>query len=213
MKRIGLLFLSIMLLIGNVAAQDVMVVTKKDGTKTTFNINSVQDISFINSEDINISISEIVPTSTTSFLVKYSIATVGKINESGVCYGSEVTADAFKTVGTAENGEGSVEINGREFNKIIYLRAYANIDGKLYYSDIITHTTSEMYPVAKMVDLGLSVKWASHDLGAINEENAGLHLPWGDVTGSAQNSATYPNINITKEILNENRNINNAINT
>lgn len=198
MKRIGLLFLSIMLLIGNVAAQDVMVVTKKDGTKTTFNINSVQDISFINSEDINISISEIVPTSTISFLVKYSIATVGKINECGICYGQDETANANKITGTIENGEGSVEIDGKDYNMKYYLRAYANIDGELYYSDIIQYTTSTEFPVAEMVDLGLSVKWASHNLGAVNEESTGSHLPWGDVTGDAYNYSTYPsNLNIT----------------
>ena len=32
MKRIGLLFVSLLLIIGNVSAQDIMVVTKKDGT-------------------------------------------------------------------------------------------------------------------------------------------------------------------------------------
>lgn len=202
MKRIGLLFLSIMLLIGNVAAQDVMVVTKKNGTKTTFNINSVQDISFINSEDINISINEIVPTSTTSFLVKYSIATVGKINECGICYGLDETADANKITGTIENGEGSVEIDGRDFCTTIYLRAYAYIDGELYYSDIISHTTSTRFPTAKMVDLGLSVKWASHNLGAVNEENFGLYLPWGDVSGDANSSSSYPSgLNITQSCI------------
>lgn len=202
MKRIGLLFLSIMLLIGNVAAQDVMVVTKKDGTKTTFNINSVQDISFIKSEDINISISEIVPTSTTSFLVKYSIATVGKINECGICYGLDETADANKITGTIENGEGSVEIDGRDFCTTIYLRAYANIDGELYYSDIISHTTSTRFPTAKIIDLGLSVKWANHNLGAVNEEDFGSYLPWGDVSGNAYSSSSYPSgLNITQSCI------------
>ena len=36
MKRIGLMLVALMLLIGNAVAQDVMVVTKKDGTKTIF---------------------------------------------------------------------------------------------------------------------------------------------------------------------------------
>lgn len=198
MKRIGLMFVGLMLLIGNVVAQDVMVVTKKDGTKTTFNIGSVQDISFISSEDIDISINEIVPTSTTSFIVKYSVSTVGKINECGVCYGLDATADANKIVGTCEDGEGAIEIEGLNFSTTYHLRAYANIDGELYYSDILPHTTPTKYPTAELVDLGLSVKWASHDLGAVNENNVGLHLPWGDVTGEAYNASTYPSdLNIT----------------
>lgn len=192
MKRIGLILVALMLLIGNAVAQDVMVVTKKDGTKTMFNVGTVQDITFISSEEIDISINEIVPTSTTSFIVKYSVSTVGKINEVGVCYGKESTANANKIAGTIENGEGSVELEELGLSTTYYLRAYANIDGELYYSDILAYTTSEKYPVAKMVDLGLSVKWASHDLGAISEENIGLHLPWGDVTGNAYSASTYP---------------------
>ena len=192
MKRIGLMLVALMLLIGNAVAQDVMVVTKKDGTKTMFNVGTVQDITFISSEEIDISINEIVPTSTTSFIVKYSVSTVGKINEVGVCYVKESTANANKIAGTIENGEGSVEIDGRVYSTTIYLKAYANIDGELYYSDILAYATSEKYPVAKMVDLGLSVKWASHDLGAISEENIGLHLPWPPGRRAPQTLAAPP---------------------
>ena len=73
MKRIGLLFVSLLLIIGNVSAQDIMVVTKKDGTKTTFSIGSVHEVTFISSEDIDVSVNEIIPTSTTSFIVSVSI--------------------------------------------------------------------------------------------------------------------------------------------
>ena len=66
MKRIGLLFVSLLLIIGNVSAQDIMVVTKKDGTKTTFSVGSVHEVTFISSEDIDVSVNEIIPTSTTS---------------------------------------------------------------------------------------------------------------------------------------------------
>ena len=33
------------------------------------------------------------------------------------------------------------------------------------------------------VDLGLSVKWASFNIGASSEEEKGLLLGWGDITG------------------------------
>lgn len=197
MKRIGLLFVSLLLLIGNVSAQDIMVVTKKDGTKTTFSIGSVHEVTFISSEDIDVSVNEIIPTSTTSFIVNYSVSTAGKINESGIYYGLDETASARKVIGTVENGNGTVKISGLNFSTTYYIKAYANIDGDIYNSDVASYTTPAKYPVAEMVDLGLSVKWASHDLGAIDEESIGLYLPWGDVTGEAYNYATHPNYNIT----------------
>lgn len=197
MKRIGLLFVSLLLIIGNVSAQDIMVVTKKDGTKTTFSIGSVHEVTFISSEDIDVSVNEIIPTSTTSFIVNYSVSTAGKINESGIYYGLDETASARKVTGTVENGNGTVKISGLNFSTTYYIKAYANIDGDIYNSDVASYTTPAKYPVAEMVDLGLSVKWASHDLGAIDEESIGLYLPWGDVTGEAYNYATHPNYNIT----------------
>ena len=197
MKRIGLLFVSLLLIIGNVSAQDIMVVTKKDGTKTTFSVGSVHEVTFISSEDIDVSVNEIIPTSTTSFIVNYSVSTAGKINESGIYYGLDETASARKVIGELVNGKGSVEVSGLNFSTTYYIKAYANIDGDIYNSDVTSHTTSTRFPEAKMVDLGLSVKWASHDLGAICEKNIGQHLPWGDVSGNAYNNETYPNINIT----------------
>ena len=35
----------------------------------------------------------------------------------------------------------------------------------------------------KMVDLGLSVKWANKNVGASHPENAGLYFQWGDTVG------------------------------
>ena len=125
MKRIGLLFVSLLLLIGNVSAQDIMVVTKKDGTKTTFSIGSVHEVTFISSEDIDVSVNEIIPTSTTSFIVNYSVSTAGKINESGIYYGLDETASARKVIGELVNGKGSVEVTGLNFSTTYYIKAYA----------------------------------------------------------------------------------------
>lgn len=44
-------------------------------------------------------------------------------------------------------------------------------------------------PEPEMVDLGLSVKWASMNVGALNQEDMGTQLPWGEVT---EKSSYYP---------------------
>lgn len=48
--------------------------------------------------------------------------------------------------------------------------------------------------VAEAVDLGLSVKWASHNIGASAPEEFGGHYGWGDPTGkkTSTNNGNYP---------------------
>lgn len=62
----------------------------------------------------------------------------------------------------------------------------------------------------KMVDLGLSVKWADRNVGAMSPEDAGLYFQWGDTVGytadqvgvdkvfSRDNCKFYTSSNITK---------------
>lgn len=45
--------------------------------------------------------------------------------------------------------------------------------------------------IADAVDLGLSVKWASHNLGADAEEHVGGYYGWGDPTGEETTSDVY----------------------
>jgi hypothetical protein len=55
---------------------------------------------------------------------------------------------------------------------------------------------------AEAVDLGLSVKWASHNVGATKPEEYGTYFGWGDTTGkkTSQNNDEYPNANPPKNI-------------
>ena len=51
--------------------------------------------------------------------------------------------------------------------------------------------------VGKPVDLGLSVKWADHNVGASSESEVGGRYLWGDPTGTAT-SSTYSQPNLTE---------------
>jgi len=43
----------------------------------------------------------------------------------------------------------------------------------------------------EMIDLGLSVKWASFNLGATRPEEYGTYFAWGDVTGQTWNGSKW----------------------
>lgn len=67
-----------------------------------------------------------------------------------------------------------------------YIRAYAKIDGEVFYSETQTITTSKPLPVftditeGDLVDLGLHVKWASYNLGAESPEEKGTAVTWDE---------------------------------
>ena len=50
---------------------------------------------------------------------------------------------------------------------------------------------------AEAIDLGLSVKWASFNVGAEKPEDYGTYFGWGDVTGvnTSRDNSVYPNAN------------------
>jgi hypothetical protein len=60
-----------------------------------------------------------------------------------------------------------------------------------------TASWSETPSTVEAIDLGLSVKWASHNVGASKPEEYGTYFGWGDITGenTSQNNNVYPNAN------------------
>ena len=56
-------------------------------------------------------------------------------------------------------------------------------DGQYIFSDIIRFTTPAKFPVAEEVDLGLSVNWASWNMGESTPEGHSHLYGWGDPTG------------------------------
>ena len=59
----------------------------------------------------------------------------------------------------------------------IHYRAYVKIDGVAHYGAV---KSVENKPVGEAVDLGLSVKWASFNVGATSPEDYGWYFAWGE---------------------------------
>ncbi len=83
--------------------------------------------------------------------------------------------------------------------KYVY-QAYLKIDTTYYYGPVKSFTTNTLAIADSElpVDLGLSVRWASRNVGADNAALAGTYFPYGDPTGEMQSADynDYPNIDI-----------------
>lgn len=65
-----------------------------------------------------------------------------------------------------------------------YYCAYAIADRKEHYGDVKSFTTPFDYSKIEGVDLGLSVKWAIHNIGASQPEELGKYFYWGQTSAS-----------------------------
>lgn len=83
------------------------------------------------------------------------------------------------------SGDFVVELTGLEELTTYYVKAYVNTtDGRSQTYETEFKTTEAIkYIEPEAVDLGLSVKWASFNLGATTEASYGGLFGWGDITG------------------------------
>lgn len=115
------------------------------------------------------------------------------IKEYGLCYS---TTDEAPTI---ETGEKVILDNINEYyteadsllgpltdETTYHIRAYAKIDGSVYYSTTNSITTAKALPVftditqGEVVDLGLHTKWATCNLGATSPYEKGSAVTWQD---------------------------------
>lgn len=132
-----------------------------------------------------------------------AIGTISGLTESiqpttyGICYSnSNVTPNIqndFKIQGTMlENGQYSAILTNLTGGTTYYYRAYAEYANTCYYGSIKQFKTrpaddgNDIPTEGQPVDLGLSVKWSSWNVGATKPEEYGGLYGWGDPTGSAQ---------------------------
>ncbi len=76
----------------------------------------------------------------------------------------------------------SVDLDGLESSTTYYYRAYMRINDQYIYGEVKSFTTAveKVTGTAEAIDLGLSVKWASHNVGATKPEEFGNHYAWGE---------------------------------
>ena len=113
--------------------------------------------------------------------------------ERGVCWNTSGNPTVLDIrVKDVEGGLGTYisNITGLEHNTTYYVRAYAtNANGVAGYGEEVSFTTLAAYSPATgtsngygYVDLGLSVKWATCNVGATSPEEYGDYFAWGETT-------------------------------
>ena len=109
--------------------------------------------------------------------------------ERGICYSTSANPSISnkKIVCGSGLGEFTCDLTDLKKNTKYYVRAYAiNSVGTSYGNEIKFTTLDKIQPEA--IDLGLSVKWATMNVGAESAEDQGETFTWGDVVPS-----TYEN--------------------
>ena len=107
------------------------------------------------------------------------------IKECGVVYSTDVNPTIYDikevVYGNAESF--SINLTNLSQGKTYYIRAYAVNEKGIGYGEQVMLTTLEKTNENgyEYVDLGLSVKWATHNIGTTKPEECGDYFAWGEV--------------------------------
>lgn len=100
-----------------------------------------------------------------------------------VCYGLEAnpTIDGSKAEATGDKVSCVVTLNDLTEGATYHYRACLKIDGQIFYGEDKTFVAEE-FGEPLYVDLGLSVKWATMNVGATAPEEIGDYFAWAETT-------------------------------
>lgn len=118
------------------------------------------------------------------------------VTERGVVYSTSSNPTTSNSKVTSGSGTGSFSVNLTNLveGTIYYVRAYATNEKGTAYGNQVVFTTLEA-PIEnghEYVDLGLSVKWATCNVGASKPEESGDYFAWGETTTKSTYSwSTY----------------------
>ena len=106
------------------------------------------------------------------------------VTERGVVYSTNpnpVITNLYNTIKPCGSGTGSFtcDLTNLQPNTTYYVRAYATNEVGTAYGEEMSFTT-ETPAVHEYVDLGLSVKWATCNVGASKPEEYGDYFAWGE---------------------------------
>ena len=122
-----------------------------------------------------------------------------EITERGVCWNTAPAPEVidYRTK-DAEGGLGifTLNLSNLEPQTTYYVRAYATNEVGTAYGEEVSFTTLETNANGReYVDLGLSVKWATCNIGATSPEEYGDYFAWGETSTksdySSSNCPTY----------------------
>ena len=138
-------------------------------------------------------------TTTQATNITYTSATVGgnvtsdggaSVTERGICYSTSANPTTSNTKIANGTGTGSFTCNLTDLQDgtTYYARAYAVNAKGAAYGEEISFTTTQLKDGEGIengylyVDLGLSVKWATCNVGAESPEDYGDYFAWGETT-------------------------------
>ena len=99
----------------------------------------------------------------------------------GIVYGISPTLSSPIWKSTTSNGHFSIQVTELSSNTTYYYRAYVIVQNEYLYGDVCSFMTKEDEKDShKAVDLGLSVKWATCNVGASSPEEYGGYYAWGE---------------------------------
>ena len=115
------------------------------------------------------------------------------VTAKGICWNTTGTPTIGDNKTTNGEGIGSYTSNmtGLEHGTTYYVRAYATNEVGTAYGEEVSFITKDIVMVA--VDLGLSVKWATCNVGAYAPEEYGDYFAWGETSAKLEyNSSNCP---------------------
>ncbi|MBR5824233.1 MAG: DUF1566 domain-containing protein [Paludibacteraceae bacterium] len=103
------------------------------------------------------------------------------VADAGICYSiGDAVSGKYISSNSKNDGSFDISISGLERNTTYFYCTYLNCDGEYYYGEVQSFKTLEKFE-PKAVDLGLSVKWATCNVGANSPEEYGDYFAWGEV--------------------------------
>ena len=129
----------------------------------------------------------------------------------GICWSTtqNPTIEDYKTTNGSGVGSYTSNMTNLEHNTTYYVRAYATNEVGTSYGEEVSFTTLAAYSPATgssngygYVDLGLSVKWATYNVGATSPEEYGDYFAWGGTsTKETYDSGNCPTYGLSKSEL------------
>lgn len=165
-----------------------------DGSKTIERlVRDVESITFEEAEPLTIGEFSVPSESVTNVSARIEFSILGYYDERskvGVMYSDKKdVVEAAETADISGNITGSTmffELADLQQQTTYYYKLYVQNEGfDRFYTEVSEFTTTDKPAVPEFVDLGLSVKWATRNIGAPEGVTAhyGGHYVWGDPTG------------------------------
>ena len=160
--------------------------------KNSKGIGYGQQVSFRTKSSIPTVTTTVTDVAATSAIINGNVTHSGgeSVIERGVVYSTtqNPTTLEFKIANGSGTGAFSIKLTNLSEETTYYARAYAINSNGTAYGEEISFTTKDF----EWVDLGLSVKWATCNVGASTPEEYGDYFAWGETEPkSTYNWSTY----------------------